>query len=206
MDIDLTNTIITSASSIVVGFLALLAGRKDAGTISRRELRKLQVANILGPLDRLLFFTDQKDPSTLLCAVVEIVETNYDLVPTRILEETLYLKRKKNLTLESFSTLATVNASFYNWTKRALGYPYEATKINRFYVPHGERNSRILIGSAILFAVIYIISILLVILIVFSETLNRDVSIPNWLAQIAFYIFIFGLFFTNISNFHDKQI
>ena len=200
MNIDLTTTIISSVSSIVVGFLALLAGRNDAGIVSRKELRKLQISNLLGPMDMLLSFSNCENPAELLRAITNISEANYDLMPETIKNAICVLRSKEALTWSDFDYLAEIVASLYNWTKKHIGYPYDPQKIVRKYRPATYNAEKVEQVFILILLAISPFPTGLVLSLIFA-----GVTIPDWVLRLYMCVFFFGALAFGIYNFIKKN-
>lgn len=186
MNIDLTTTVISSVSSIVVGLLALFAGRNDASAVSIKELRKAQVSNLLGPIDMRLSFSGCETPVELLKSITEIVEKNYDLTPEIIKNAICDLSSKKHLSRSDFDYLAEIVASLYNWTKKQIGYPYAPQKIVKKYRPAGLNAEKIKMVFLLTLLAISPFPTGLVLSLIFV-----GITIPTWILRLYMCVFFF---------------
>lgn len=200
MDIDLTTTLITSISSVIVGYLALLAGRNDAGTISKKEIRNSQVYNVLGPMDLLLSFPDERSPEKLFKSLREIVDNHYNLVPAPILKEIKLLGQSKELTFSSFTELSVIVSSYFNWTNRAIGYPYDSSKINRKFTPNTERNTKIHMITTVAFGLAYIMALCFFLVCLLVTLSDKSINVPSWLIQTVFIILAVGTIWSSSAS------
>lgn len=205
MDIDLTNTLITAVSTVIVAFLSFLTGKKDVSSISRREVREYQVSNVLEPMDLLLTFSVEKSPNELLSALLVIVEKNYKYIPVIIQNELIVLKQSKSINNASFSHLRTIVASYYNWNKRTMGYPYDRTKIHTKYTPNTERNNFIWNTFQSIIWLIGFASFMIAALFVFSIVIDDPITLPGWLLNGVMYVCSINIAFWIIA-FQERRM
>lgn len=204
MDLDLTNTLITAASTIIVAFLSFLTGRKDVASISRREVREYQISNVLGPMDLLLTFTEEKTPEEFLSALLKIVEQSYKYIPVIIQNEIIKLKRSEKLDNLSFSHLRTVVASYYNWNKRAMGYPYDRKMIHSKFTPNTDRNNLIVGTIQAIVWLVSFISFMIAAVYGFSIWIGDPIKMPPWLFESVSYICSINIAFALIAL-HERM-
>lgn len=194
MNIDLTSTIITSISSVIVGYFSHLAGQRHAGALSRKEIREAQLSKVFEPIDKLLFYSQNDDPKSTLNELVDIVSGSYRLVPQIIHDEVAALISCEHLEMSSFDKLHIIEASYYNWTKRSLGYPYDPTAICREYCPEARKHvmAQEILNAA--FVLIYLFDILFLGVVLLMAFSGYTMNVPQWAFDASVYIAVLGSF------------
>lgn len=127
--------VIAGVSSIIVGILSLYSSKKEAPSPSKREIYIAQLNCVWEPLDKLLSFTGFTDPSNALQCISTLISENYKLIPNELLTAFSSIKQKQKLTKSDFRIITEISASYFHWTKRYLGYPYDRKKIKIEYSP-----------------------------------------------------------------------
>lgn len=106
----------------------------------KRGVMERQLLELYAPLDFALQSNLPADPSCLVLLIREKISDCYPIVPITIAEECERLSSLPKLTKDDLTTTTAMISSFYNWTKKRLGYPYEKEKIKNYYTPPHEDN------------------------------------------------------------------
>ena len=140
MDSSIWSAIITSVSSIFICCMGFRFGQQDQTTLSSRKIMHEQLTKLLAPLDLLLSKTDGSDWKTLKKSITDLISSNYVFVPPLLLERYKNLIAFDSCPAEEYIEFCIAVSSFYNWTKRKLGYPNDKYQINKEYTPARERS------------------------------------------------------------------
>lgn len=130
--------------------IGLRAGRRDAESPTTRRIREEQLQNLYAPLERTLNLNTSSDIRGTLAQLQIIISENIVLVPPVILNKFLEISAADNPTGADISELRKVVSSFFNWTRKSAGYPYDSSVIKRDWIPTSARNS--VIGTVIVLA------------------------------------------------------
>ncbi len=185
MDSSIISTIITAIASVITCIIGMRTGQKDASTISTRKIREKQLSCLYTPLEKLLTFTDDLDASDLFLTAEAIIKDNLELVPTVMMSEIEKFKEDKS---RGLLPLRTVVSSFYNCTRKSLGYPFDSSKIKSAYTPTYDRNLEIKGTAWLTFVVLWGICTMNI----FSILLGGGQNVPEWLKQVSVIVSICG--------------
>lgn len=143
MDPAIVNTLITSSASIVVAALGLMAGKRDIAKMSNRKIYELQLNSLFAPMDKLLELPLRMNPQDILDELLTLIKENYTIVPPIILYEIQRLSLLETISNTSFEKLKEMTASYFNWLRKYLHYPYDREKIIKNCSPVGNKWNRI---------------------------------------------------------------
>jgi len=132
MDTTIINTVITAVSSIITEFLRLYIGKRDTDSVTMNKIREKQLSDLYTPLELCLNFNRSTSSTTILEDAEKILTENLELVPPELLKEFQKISRTEYADISRFK-IAT--SSFYNWTRKYLGYPYDRAKIVSQFTP-----------------------------------------------------------------------
>ena len=189
MDPSIINTIITAFVSILTCLIGLHAGRKDSGSPSMKKVSEQQLEQLFLPMERLLSLGCQQDAKGLMSNLFQIIYSNLLFVPPVLLAEFRRISAIEDPMDSDFSKLREIVSSFYNWTRKALGYPYDKAAIKRRFIPTYERNAAISQVFLLLFLLLWASSLMPTFMAVVSKDVGR---IPSWLTQFFILIAFIG--------------
>lgn len=193
---EIYSALITGVFTLAVGCLGVYAGRRDAKSISIRQIRKEQLDNVWEPIEVLLSLNLFFDPEKAMQTIVQIVSENHKLIPREELLEIDHLRLQNHLKRESFDRLKIINSSYYNWAKKALGYPYAKNTIQIAYTPNSKRAIALMVvWHTLAFLVILFAAFILLAYIAsfFEEPIG---TFPDWAVEVSVYVLIlFGGWF-----------
>lgn len=195
---------ITGVFSLAVGFIGLSAGRKDARSLSQKQILETQLSCVLEPIEKLFNFSQPRGPLEPLNSLVNIVSANYKLVPQEIVREMNALRKKQQLSEADFLKLKTVVSSYYNWTCKTLGYPYDRHQIRLEYTPNSRMKIVLVIISDLLLLLLLGFSIVILLLASFPISSGSAPSVPVWVLIFCTYILALGLTWIFFTHFHRK--
>jgi hypothetical protein len=139
MDSSVTNALIAAASSIIVCFIGIRFGGKDALSPSAKRIKEEQLQKVFSPIQKLLFFDKNLSSPESLAVLKSIVDENFPLLPPVLLNELSAVMSGSGKV--NPNKLSEIASSFYNWTRKSLGYPYSAKDIKPKLIPTAERNA-----------------------------------------------------------------
>ena len=186
------SALITGAFTLVVGFIGLFAGRRDAKSLSVRAIREMQLTNVWEPIEVLFEMNPAFETSDVIQAISTLVAQNHKLLPREILTEINRLRFLNELTQKDFNRLRVMNSSYYNWTKKALGYPYNRDKIKTFYTPNSGMKIFWIVARDVTFLSAFAISAVALVASAASYFKSGAFSFPEWMLSICAYIFAIG--------------
>ena len=127
MDASIVSALISAGASIAMFFAGTLSGKSSVLGKYREEIYKVQIHSIFEPLMK------SADGDTFHIDEIEAVVTNnYSLVPQAIFKEYQTLKLQDE---PDFANFKAMLVSYYNWTKKQIGYPYDKRSISSIYFP-----------------------------------------------------------------------
>lgn len=204
MDSSVLSAIITGAFTAFCTFVGHVVGQRNAATLSKKQIRERQLTNVLAPMDKLLSFSPCDDASDVLIRFGCIIEENYRDTPSAIIEEYKRLRRIRNVTFGQLQTLIVMVSSFYNWTKKALGYSFDSRKIRQEYTPISRRTflfSVIVNGLAFF---IYLIATAFLFLYGARFVQGNAPTVPSLLIESCIVIFTCGTVYSLFSRTHSR--
>lgn len=146
--------VIAGIFSVIVGLISLLASKKVPITPSKRDIYLEQLTKVWEPLDRLLSLSQTVDSVAALKSINTVVHENYKLIPKELLCEVISLNRKNELSPSDLRKASEIIGSYFHWTKKYLGYPYDRKKIKIEYSPRsGMDIFFVTFGNLVLLAV-----------------------------------------------------
>ena len=150
VDSTIINTAITAITSLATCLIGLRVGKQDAVSPSAKKIREAQLNNLYLPLERCFLCASEDGIKNALSQVQEIIYENLALVPETILNEFQKVTIIENPTVNDISALRRATSSFFNWTRKSMGYPYNHSAIKRNWVPTYERNTIIQTVAALI--------------------------------------------------------
>ena len=195
MNANIVSSLIASGTSLIVCFVGLFLGQRQANNI--KAIQREQLEKVFVPLDKLFFFSHS--PKEILEAAYNILNDNYALIPVPLWKELhslhsdLMAGRPVSYDLRKLQSLCS---TYYEWTRKELGFPYNAARINPKFSPsHSKIQRAIAVFRGILF--ILLLALMLLAFIAsffqtdFSEIVDRIGSISLPIIMTAFLISIF---------------
>lgn len=173
--------LIAAAASVVTAIIAKHPSRKNIAAV-----QKLQLDNVYVPLEMLL----QKNISTdeKLKAAKIIVSEQYLIFPPAIKHKIDSLSADSNPDLEELSTMVH---SYFEWTKRSLGYPCDEWAIVLKYTPITGKYTIWVCRLSLIVAFLWLVSGSIFITAVFEGNNPFGLS-ETWLIGLG-TVFVFGL-------------
>lgn len=83
----------------------------------------------------MLSLSQPVDSAAALKSINTIIYENYKLIPKELLCEVNFLNQKKNLSSADLRKVTEIIGSYFHWTKKYLGYPFDKKKIKVEYSP-----------------------------------------------------------------------
>lgn len=201
---EIYGALITGVFSLAVGFIGLFAGKKDAKSLSQKQILEAQLSNVWEPMEKLFNFSQAHSPLDTLKSLVDIVSANYKLVPQEIINEINALRKKERLDDRDFLKLKAIASSYYNWTRKTLGYPYDRQHIKLEYTP----NSRVKIILVSTSSLVLLILLSCSVVVLFSAAINFSTgstsAVPEWLLICCAYISVLGTTWIFFNQAHKK--
>ena len=133
------NTVFSEAiwCALIAGVVAIITSliNKIPAKKNTQDIRKVQLNEIYVPLEKLL----QLDISALekIAATQKIISEQYLIFPPAIKKEIDTLSKEPEPDLKKLTTMVH---SYYEWTKRSLGYPCNEWDILSKYTPIRSRH------------------------------------------------------------------
>lgn len=199
METSIVTAIIAATATVLASLLTVRANRSRIFSPYKKEFMEALVFNFLAPMDKIMTFHAAQDWSDIRFDLKYLIDTNYALVPPQILSECTPLLSSEEIADEQFHKLRTIVASFYNWTKREIGCPYDHSKLKKEYVPVDEmlEKMKILFAVLVVFATIFFAVLFLFNAIPENrvEEIKRGIIINLILWSLYFgWIFLIGMF------------
>lgn len=157
----------------------------------KRDMHKLyrkQLFSIFEPLQILFEKHEQNVTDEFLKEVEKIIYENYSLLPLILLNEYKHVKSEKDT---SIVKLGEIVASYYNFTKRMLSYPYDWKAVKDICLDQREQmfiKSQRRKGAAVA-------AIFLLIYIPFVIWLNNTKEIPFFMSTIMIVFVVFYIIY-----------
>ena len=143
MDATIITAIINSIAGLAIGALGLRAGVARTQGSQAHEIRQKQLDELLTPLQKFLFYDPELESTDSITKIRTLTENCFEIIPPLLLTALEPFLANDTLPNASAKQLKPIVSSFYNWTRRSLGYPYNRRMIKANAVPHTERNSLI---------------------------------------------------------------
>ena len=158
MDASIINTAITAISSIVTCLIGIQAGKQKTSSPSMNGIQEQQLTNVFLPIEHIFQFGECKDIEHVIAEGFAIIEKNFILVPPALFLSFKEVKELPEPKTADLNEVKKINASYFNLTKKALGYPYDAGSICIEHTPFYERND---IFRKLLSIILCVISLIL---------------------------------------------
>lgn len=205
MDAEITSALITAVSGIIVGSFSLLPAKVSSFKKKhRQEMLTRQLDYIFEPMDKLFVMNVNSTPAQLLLSAIVIIESNYKLVPQGILNKVLTIRTSKEITDSQINELAIIVSSYYNWTRKYLGYPHDPSKIVDKHTPAAHSQHKIWEAVYTIFIMLFIISAIVTFVFITLACSGTVISAPSWIIQAATINTIAGLFYVVACMFYQK--
>lgn len=201
MDVQITTTLITAATSIFTYF----AG-KASGTASNRKAHAAsELSNLYAPLETILQKAELKGVDATFKDVSDILEKNSVLVHPVVLDEFRRISELKEVELKDLEELRIIVSSFFNWYRKALGYPYKANDISKKYTPTYTRNAKIYDGICGMVWIIWLISIPLSVSELMGSKAGDTVSVVLTLSMSTFLVGLVYIFMASADSYKKSR-
>lgn len=201
---EIYSALISGVFSLIVGFIGLFAGRKDTKSISQKRILEAQLSNVLEPMVKLLTISRPCGPLEPLNSLMDIVSSNYKLVPKQILCEINVLREKERPCTSDFHKLSIIVSSYYNWTCRYLGYPYDRSQIKMEYTHNSLIKIVLVTVSNIIVLLLYCFSALVLFAYFRAFFRGSPSVIPAWMLACCSYFLLLCVTWVLFSQFHRK--
>ena len=199
MDTTEINAIITATASIITGWIGQHIGKKELSNSRVKEIRELQLKNLYVPLEKCLNYKKVENQDAILSEIETILLQSLELVPPEIMDCFQAIKKDNRNDLSEFKNAVS---SFYNWTKKYLGYPYSKDKIIPKFTPCFARNNLVSEIFSRIFVILFGGSIG-----VFISQITASESEQSILTIVISGILIVGglIFFSDFINQRNKH-
>lgn len=132
------SAIITAGASVITTLLGVWLRKIISNSSLPRSIRERQLIKLYMPLEICLHHSQELGQSTILDEAYKIMVDNIVLVPTQILNE-LESAQKDISRIYHFKLVVS---SYYNWTKKSLGYPFDGDAILPDYTPVSQKREK----------------------------------------------------------------
>lgn len=197
--------IINGAFLIIGGFIGHLSAIRNARNSTSKQIYAEQLTCLWEPLEKMFLFEAHTDLHEMRRKIAALIRDNYKLVPKDYLAEFSKLSRRKVLSANDFEKLRIISASYYNWTKRNLGYPYEPKKILLEYNPDSRRKILATVIAYGIYLLLMAFACIILCLHIGRLYYSAPYQVPGWLVTVCSYIALISLAWSIFSKPHSKQ-
>lgn len=201
---EIYGALITGVFSLAVGFIGLWAGKKDAKSLSQNQILEAQLSNVWEPMEKLFNFSQTNVPLDTLKSLVDIVSANYKLVPQEIINEIYTLRKKARLDDRDFLKLKAIASSYYNWTRKTLGYPYNRQQIKMEYTPNSRVKIILVVTINFVLLFLLICSSFVFLAAILSFSVGTASAVPEWMLICCTYFLVLGITWIFFNQAHRK--
>jgi hypothetical protein len=196
MSSDIINTFIVSITSVITCLLGLFIGRRDKDMPHIKEVRTRQLENLFTPLEKYFVFSLTTGAVPSIEFISSIIKENFELTPPAILNEFLVIKSNSNSGESDFWNMREMVSSFYNWTRKSLGYPYERSAIIKEFTQTFDPNSYIPIKPLLVVFIFGTVFAMVSANTLTSNALDIPLVLKNWsgyMSSVCMGLFLFLL-------------
>ena len=129
MEPSIINTAITACAGIITCLIGIYAGKQQSNHPTEKKIREQQLFQVFTPISRIFIFHENKDTLSIIEEISPIINRELHLIPPPMLSEFLRVKSLESPKPADLSELQFINTSFFNWSKKTLGYPYNEDEI-----------------------------------------------------------------------------
>lgn len=163
------SAIITAVTSIITCLIGVSAGKRTADNPSARGIKERQLTELYVPMTRVLRRLSQQNTKECIDEMISIVDAAGAIVPPQISQAVESLSDGGVPAEADIAHTKRLVASYYNWTRRSLGYPYDPKQIKNSLTPVYERNTYIRLYVELTFFLIWLFSTMMTFDILFSD-------------------------------------
>lgn len=132
---NILGSLITAGASVITTLLGVWLGKMISNSSSSRSIRERQLLKLYTPLEICLNYSPEIGKSTIIDEAYKIVISNLELVHTQVLDEL----KSAQADISRIYHFKIVVSSYYNWTKRSLGYPFDKGAILSEFTPISKK-------------------------------------------------------------------
>ena len=141
MNASIINTAITAGTSLITCLVGILSSKQGMNTSSVKTIREQQLKNVFLPLEYLFEFSDNTDVESLFTDISSIIKEQFLLVPSDLYAAFREIANSESPNSTNLQKFKEINVTFFNITKKMLGYPYDANVIHSIHASRYKRNN-----------------------------------------------------------------
>lgn len=186
MNPDIVNALITSGGGIIVCLIGIFVGKK--GENGSKRIKEMQLEKAFSPLDKLFFFPNSIEER--IDEALKVMNEHYSLVPAVLWKEMKVIQKQQANTeyQPDLKRFRAICATYYEWTRKSLGYPYNKERIVWKFTPGYEKSRNRITILAIIYSVVWFVTFFILVAINAGK-LNP----PSIVTQIITYNTVFGV-------------